>query len=97
MRALTVTEVTQNHHGYDAHRHGREHALSRNIQNVTDDPRLRNSQRKIFLFTSLKKGYPGLKRGPLDLQSNALPLSYTSASTNPCFAFRRNECESALP
>jgi hypothetical protein len=25
----------------------------------------------------IKRGHPGLNRGPLDLQSNALPLSYT--------------------
>ena len=24
----------------------------------------------------MSKGHPGLNRGPLDLQSNALPLSY---------------------
>ena len=26
---------------------------------------------------SAARGHPGLNRGPLDLQSNALPLSYT--------------------
>ncbi|GFT37114.1 hypothetical protein TNCV_3135641 [Trichonephila clavipes] len=88
MRAYTVTKVTQN-------RHGCEHAFSRNIQNGTDHSRLRNSQ-KIFLFTSLKKGNSALKRRPLDLQSNALPLIYTPASANLCFAFRRNEYENSL-
>ena len=29
------------------------------------------------LKKSAARGHPGLNRGPLDLQSNALPLSYT--------------------
>ena len=29
---------------------------------------------------SAARGHPGLYRGPLDLQSNALPLSYTPSS-----------------
>ena len=27
-----------------------------------------------------RRGHPGLNQGPLDLQSNALPLSYTPSS-----------------
>ena len=30
------------------------------------------ARRKLFVF----RGHPDLNRGPLDLQSNALPLSY---------------------
>ena len=33
--------------------------------------------KKPFLKTFRLKGYQDLKLGPLDLQSNALPLSYT--------------------
>ena len=32
---------------------------------------------------SLYRGHPGLNRGPLDLQSNALPLSYTPVMFSP--------------
>ncbi|KRY12712.1 hypothetical protein T12_9839 [Trichinella patagoniensis] len=37
-----------------------------------------------FLKISLEnfRGHPGLNRGPLDLQSNALPLSYTPTGYN---------------
>ena len=28
------------------------------------------------------RGHPGLNQGPLDLQSNALPLSYTPSHIN---------------
>ncbi|GFY00230.1 hypothetical protein TNCV_4664821 [Trichonephila clavipes] len=58
--------------------------------------RLRNSQKKKLLFTSPKKGHQGLNQGPLNLQTNALPVSYTPASANLCFALRRNGYEKAL-
>ncbi|GFU52593.1 hypothetical protein TNCV_5015741 [Trichonephila clavipes] len=93
MCANTITDAPQNRHECDAHRHGSENALSRNIQNVTDHCRLRN-YRKIFLFISLKRK-PGFEPGPLVLQSNALPLNYTHATANLCFAFRRNGYENA--
>ncbi|GFS71783.1 hypothetical protein TNCV_3714861 [Trichonephila clavipes] len=50
--------------------------------------------RKIFLFVSLKRK-PGCEPGPLVLQSNVLPLNYTHATANLCFAFRRNGYENA--
>lgn len=45
-----------------------------------------------FAQVSLEKrqkvrGHPGLNRGPLDLQSNALPLSYTPRAGYKCFSF----------
>ncbi|GFX91107.1 hypothetical protein TNCV_3222681 [Trichonephila clavipes] len=50
-----------------------------------------SAQRHIII-----RGAPRFEPGPLDLQSNALPLSYTPVSANLCFAFRRNGHENAL-
>ncbi|GFW44969.1 hypothetical protein TNCV_4512831 [Trichonephila clavipes] len=52
--------------------------------------------RKIFYSLPRRREQPGLNRSPLDLQPNALPLSYIPASANFCFAFRRNGFENAL-
>ncbi|GFV58420.1 hypothetical protein TNCV_4035951 [Trichonephila clavipes] len=48
------------------------------------------------LWKFREHGQPGLNRGHLDLQSNALPPSYTPASANFCFVIRRNGYENAL-
>ncbi|GFX18333.1 hypothetical protein TNCV_4306341 [Trichonephila clavipes] len=45
---------------FASRRNGYENAFSRNIQNRTDHCRLRNSK-ETFIFTSLKKGTPGLE------------------------------------
>ncbi|GFT44740.1 hypothetical protein TNCV_2845281 [Trichonephila clavipes] len=62
-----------------ANRNGCENALSRNIQNGTDHFRLRNSQKKIFLFTSLKMT-PGFESGA---SPSAIECSTTALYT-PC-------------
>ncbi|GFU47455.1 hypothetical protein TNCV_4217741 [Trichonephila clavipes] len=67
-----------------------ENALPRNVQNGTDHSRFRSSQKSI----SLHFPEEGATRVPLDLQSNALPLSCAPTSSNHCFAFRRNGYES---
>ncbi|GFY00228.1 hypothetical protein TNCV_4664801 [Trichonephila clavipes] len=43
-----------------------------------------------------RRGHQGLNHGPLNLQTNALPVSYTPASAILCFALRRNGYENAL-
>ncbi|GFS69354.1 hypothetical protein TNCV_4011631 [Trichonephila clavipes] len=83
--------VTQNRHECNAHHHGCENVLSRNIQNETDHPRIRNSKKNIYLHFPAKKGHSGFDRGPLDQQTNALPLSYTPALAKHCFAFHRTD------
>ncbi|GFY00229.1 hypothetical protein TNCV_4664811 [Trichonephila clavipes] len=77
-------------------RNGYEKALSRNIQNRTDHFPAFEILRKKLLFTSRRRGHRGLNQGPLNLQTNALPVSYTPASANLCFALRRNGYEKAL-
>ncbi len=38
---------------------------------------LHPSEKRKFFWEKKGRGHPGLNQGPLDLQSNALPLSYT--------------------
>ena len=35
----------------------------------------------------INRGHPGLNQGPLDLQSNALPLSYTPNADQDMYKF----------
>ncbi|GFY00231.1 uncharacterized protein TNCV_4664831 [Trichonephila clavipes] len=77
-------------------RNGYEKALSRNIQNRTDHFPAFEILRKNCSSLPRRRGHQGLNQGPLNLQTNALPVSYTPASANLCFALRRNGYEKAL-
>ncbi|GFT00414.1 hypothetical protein TNCV_1981551 [Trichonephila clavipes] len=66
------------------------------MQNGTNHSRLQNSEKNISLHFPEKEATRVLNRGALDLQLNVLPLTYTPASANFCFVFRRNRYENAL-
>ncbi|GFY00227.1 hypothetical protein TNCV_4664791 [Trichonephila clavipes] len=77
-------------------RNGYEKALSRNIQNRTDHFPAFEILRKKCSSLPRRRGHQGLNQGPLNLRTNVLPVSYTPASANLCFALRRNGYEKAL-